>query len=100
MTRIRPIKGISTINCHHPLRSMSCSRRATTAMFGRNTPRENKAETTSPTTEAAAEARNTNSIHHHISGRDARPLKSAYLEKQVLIDSVKVIFFSLRRGTV
>src|SRR3712207_518895 len=36
-----------------------------------------------------------NNANHQYSERDARPLKSAYLDKQVLIDSTNVIFLFL-----
>jgi hypothetical protein len=63
-------------------------------MFGRNTPNENNPPTLELMVDAAAEARKTNRIHHQNSDRVARPLKSAYLEKPVLIDSTKVIVCS------
>src|ERR1700690_2368836 len=69
-------------------------------MFGRNTPTENRPDTTGPTMDVAAEASTTNSTHNHNSDRDARPSKPAYLLKQVLIDSTKVIVSSPRCRTV
>ena len=70
---------------------MSCRRRAVTAMQGRRVARENKVEISGLIIPVMTLTRNTKSTHHQNSGRSARPLKSAYLEKQVLIDSTKVI---------
>lgn len=70
---------------------MSWSRRAPTAKPGNKTAREKRADTLSLTMPAAAVARNTKRHHHQNSERDARPEKSAYLEKQVWIDSPNVI---------
>src|SRR5690606_16710712 len=88
---IQPIKGTKPISCHHPLRSISCKRRADTAMFGNNNTNDSscaKRSLNMPNTKAASTL---NSIHHQNSERAARPLKSAYFLKQVRIDSVNVM---------
>mgnify|MGYP003597653833 FL=1 len=43
----------------------------------------------------ATVANNTNKNHHQYSEREARPEKSAYFEKQVLMDSPNVMLFGL-----
>jgi hypothetical protein len=91
ISKIHPIKGISPSSSNHPLRFVSCSLRAPTARQGKRVPRLKRIDTVSLITVAAIEAKTTNRVHHQYSDRDARPLKSAYLEKHVLIDSTNVI---------
>jgi len=59
------------------------------------TAKENSADNFSLTMPVAIVANNTNRNHHQYSEREARPEKSAYFEKQVLIDSPNVILFGL-----
>ena len=89
--RIHPITGMIQSSWNHPLLSMSCSLRAPTARPGKIVPSKKSASTFSSMMFEAIDANTTNRVHHQNSGRDARPLKSAYLEKQILIDSPKVI---------
>ena len=93
INRIQPITGIIHSNCNQPLRLVSCKRRAPTAKCGNMVARENKPPSMPEwfTIFSAADAKNKNSTNHQYSERLARPLKSAYLLKQVLIDSVKFI---------
>lgn len=59
------------------------------------TARENSADNFSLTMLVATVANNTNRNHHQYSEREARPVKSAYFEKQVLMDYPNVILFGL-----
>jgi hypothetical protein len=62
--RIQPITGMNAISCHQPLRSMSCRRRAATAMLGRKIAIEKKRDSRSPMADAAIDASSPNSVHH------------------------------------
>src|ERR1022692_133373 len=89
---IQPMTGRIQSSCHQPLRSVSCRRRAPTANEGSNVASENNPETDRfwwVTTEMVILTRKMNSVYHQNSGRFARPLKSAYFAKQVLIESTK-----------
>src|SRR5271166_6361399 len=81
--------GMNHSSCHQPLRSVSCRRRAPTASEGSSVASENRPEAERLSALIAKLTRNMNSQYHQYSGRFARPLKSAYLLKQVLIASVK-----------
>src|SRR5271165_4232838 len=89
INRIQPIIGMNQSSCSQPLRSVSCNRRAVTAMLGRQVASENKPDRFQLTVRRAADATTVKSTHHQNSGRDAQPSKSTYLLKQVFIASVK-----------
>jgi hypothetical protein len=95
ISNIHPMMGINQSSCNHPLRSVSCRRRAPTAILGRRVPIENNPDKSLLTVWSNAEATVVNSTHHQNSGREAQPLKSAYLAKQIFTDSMNVMVFSL-----
>ena len=84
---IQPMIGIRLISCHHPLRFVSCSLRVAAAMIGNIVPSEKRMLTVGEIAWAAIPPRKQNKANHQYSERDALPLKSAYFEKQTLIES-------------
>src|SRR5271166_6567663 len=88
---IQPMIGMIQSSCHQPLRLVSCRRRAPTANEGSNVASENtpEADWLCVSSVIAILTRNMNSVYHQNSGRFARPLKSAYFAKHVLIESTK-----------
>ena len=88
---IQPMIGIKPTSCIHPLLSISCSRRVVTAMYGISVASENNRGSLSLMTLKEMLAMIVNRAHHQNSDLLALPVKSAYLEKQVLIESINVI---------
>ena len=92
--------GASQINCHQPLRLPSCSRRVVTHIEGKNVTKPNTElagcmvliQRTKPSNkDKMVLPRRQNNIKYQNSERDARPEKVTYFEKQVFMDSVKVM---------
>ncbi len=94
MITIQPTIGIRLISCHHPLRLVSCSLRVAAAMIGNKVPSENRMLTKCAIDAATRPPTKQNNANHQYSERVALPLKSAYFEKQTLIDSENVILCS------
>ena len=85
-----PIKGMSPIQYHHPLRSVSCKRRTRTDRPGKTTASAKRSQIHRAKTAAAQHPRTVKSWNHQYSEREARPAHTTYLEKQMLIDWPKV----------
>src|SRR4051812_13392878 len=91
MRMIQPMRGISASSWNQPLRSVSCSLRVPTAIYGRKVASENSPATLWLTAPSARLARKQNNAHHQNSERPAQPENTTYLVKHVRIDSPKLI---------
>ena len=75
---------------HQAERSMSCNRRTCTDSDGKSS-----ANLMSHPMTGINPNTNVSSTNHQYSEREARPLKSMYLLRQVLVDSIKSMWLSL-----
>jgi len=89
--KIHPMTGINQRRRNHPLLSTSCNRLTPTAKDGIRTANENNADNLSLSMPSAADPRNVNRKNHQYSDLEARPANNAYFEKQVRMDSLKLI---------
>jgi len=89
--------GTSDRSCHQPLRLVSCSRLAPTAISGRSVTSENNAQTLKEISDATALPSTTARKNHQYSVRVARPLNSAYFARHAFTAStigIKYLQFS------
>lgn len=87
MITMNPTTGTKQTSCHHPLRPVSWSLRVAAAIDGSSIPSENRPLSMLLIIDAAADTRTMKRANHQYSERLAFPVKSAYLERQIWIDS-------------
>lgn len=86
----RPPTGTSRNNCNHALLPLSRSLREPAASRGNKTASRNRFPIVSLKSVNAEAPSRTNNANHQNSGRDARPLNSAYFVRHTRIDSKNV----------